>query len=118
MSLTFNSKTYTADSFAQNAVGYVGAAKSVSSKDDLILRRTAPKPTSTLSGVGRTEAKLTRTVVLTGALTPTWDLIVDVSVSVPVGVASADVDAALNDVGALVSSASFKTHVKAQQINY
>lgn len=118
MSLTFNTKTYTADSFQQNIVGYNGAAKTVSAKDDLQLKRTQPKPTSTYSGVGRTEAKLTRTHTLTGALTPSGDARITVSVDVPVGVASADVDALLNDMGALVSSASFKTHVKSQQINF
>lgn len=118
MSLTFNTKTYNADSFQQNAVGYIGAAKTVSVKDDLSLKRTAPKPTAVFSGVGRTEAKLTRTLVLTGALTPSGEAIVDISVSVPVGYASADVDALLNDMGALLSSASFKTHVKSQQVSF
>jgi hypothetical protein len=39
-------------------------------------------------------------------------------VNVPVGSASADVDALLNDMGAFLASASFKTHVKSQQVNY
>jgi hypothetical protein len=118
MSLVFNAKTYTADSFQQNSVGYIGAAKTVSAKDDLILKRTQPKPTSVFSGVGRTEAKLTRTVPLTAALTPTWEGIVDINVTIPVGTASADVDAFLNDMGAFLSSASFKAHVKAQQVSF
>lgn len=118
MALTINAKTYTADSFQQNTVGYIGSLKSVSAKDDVILRRTAPKATSVFSGVGRVESKLTRTLALTGALTPTGDAIVSISVSVPVGFASADVDALLNDMGSHLASASFKTLVKAQQISY
>lgn len=118
MSLTFNTKTYAADSFQQNIVGYVGAAKTVSVKDDLALKRTAPKGTTVFSGLGRTQAKMTRTLTLTGALTPTGDAILSIDVSVPVGIASADVDALLNDMGAFLSSASFKTHVKSQQINF
>jgi hypothetical protein len=118
MSLTFNTKTYTPDSFAANSVGYVGAAKTLTIRDDLQLRRTAPKPTSLFSGLGRTWAKLIRTGTLTGALTPSSEMSVEVNVVVPVGYASADVDALLNDMGALVSSASFKSHVKAQQINF
>lgn len=118
MSLTINAKTYSADSFQQNSVGYIGSLKTVSVKDDVLLRRTAPKPTSVFSGVGRTEAKLTRTLTLTGALTPAGDAIVDISVSVPVGYASADVDSLLNDMGAFLASASFKTHVKSQQVNF
>lgn len=118
MSLTINAKTYTADSFQQNAVGYIGPLKTVSVKDDASLRRTGAKVTSIFSGVGRTTCKLTRTLVLTGAKTLTGDAIADVSISVPVGYASADVDTLLNDLGALVSSATFKLHVKSQQINF
>jgi len=118
LSLTFNTKTYNPDGYQQNAVGYIGALKTVTIKDDLALKRVQPKATPVFSGVGRTEAKLTRTLTLTGAVTPTGDAIVDINVSVPVGFAAADVDALLNDMGAFLSSASFKTHVKAQQITF
>ncbi len=118
MSLSINAKTFTADQYGQNAVGYIGPLKTVSVKDDARLLRIAPKPTATFSGVGKTSAKLTRTVTLTGALTPTWDTILDIQVTVPVGMASADVDTLLNDMGAFLASATFKTHVKSQQISY
>jgi hypothetical protein len=118
MSLTINAKTYTADSFQQNAVGYIGSLKTVSVKDDVVLRRTAPKATIAFSGVGRTSAKLTRTLTLTGAATLAGDAIGEFGVSVPVGYSSADVDALLNDMGAFIASASFKAHVKSQQINF
>lgn len=118
MSLTVNAKTYTADSFQKDQVAYIGPLKSVSVKDDLRLNRTAPKPVSTFSGTGRASSKLTRTLTLTGALTPTGEGIIDISVSVPVGFAGADVDSMLNDMGSHLSSASFKTLVKASQINY
>lgn len=118
MSLSINAKTYSADSFGTNTVGYIGPAKTVSIKDDTKMSRVAPKPTATFSGVGRTSAKITRTHTLTGALTPTWDAILDISVTIPVGMASADVDVLLNDMGAFLASATFKTHVKAQQISF
>lgn len=118
MSLSINAKTYNADSFAKDAVGYIGPLKTVSVKDDTGMKRTAPKVSSAFSGVGRTQAKLTRTLTLTGALTPSGDAIVSIDVSVPVGYASADVDALLNDMGAFLASATFKTHVKSQQINF
>jgi hypothetical protein len=118
MSLTVNAGTYTQDSFGVNSLGYIGAAKTVSIKDDVKLSRTAPKPTAIFSGVGRTSAKLTRTLTLTGALTPMGDAIVDIQVSVPVGYTAANVDTLLNDMGAFLASASFKTHVKSQQIAY
>lgn len=118
MSLTINAKTYTADSFNTSQIGYIGASKTVSVKDDVVLKRTAPKPTSVFSGVGRTSAKLTRTLTLTGALTPTGDGMVEINVSVPVGYTAADVDALLNDMGSFLASASFKSHVKAQQLSF
>lgn len=118
MSISVNTKTYAADSFSSNSVKYIGPLKTVSVKDDYTLSRTAPKKTAVFSGLGRTSAKLTRTFTLTGALSPTGDAIATVDISVPVGYASADVDALLNDVGAFVASATFKTHVKSQQINF
>lgn len=118
MSLTFNTKTYNADKYGVDAVGYIGAAKTVSVADDLQLSRTAPKPTSTFSGVGRTRAKLNRTVTLTGALTPTSQASLQIDVVIPVGMAAADIDALLNDMGAFLSGADFKTHVKLQKISY
>lgn len=118
MSLVFNTKTYTADSFQQNNVGYIGAAKTVSVRDDLSLGRISPKGTAVFSGLGRTRAKLTRTLTLVGALTPTGDAHFTVDVAIPVGAASADIDAILNDMGALISGASFKSHVKSQQVSF
>jgi len=118
MSLTFNTKTFNADQFGSNAVGYNGPAHTLSVKDDLLLKRTQPKPNAAFSGVGRTSAKLSRTLTLTGALTPTGDAIIEISVSVPVGSSGANVDTFLDDMGALLSGADFKTHVKNQKINY
>lgn len=118
MSLSINAKTYNADSYQKDSVGYNGPGKTGSIKDDTKLSRTAPKPTAVFSGLSRTEAKLTRTLTLTGALTPTGDMILSINVSVPVGYTAADVDTALNDMGAFLASASFKTHVKTPQISF
>lgn len=118
MSLSINAKTFTADSFQKDQVGYIGSGKTVTVKDDASLSRTAPKPTTTFSGLARTEAKLTRTLTLTGALTPTGDAILRILVAIPVGYASADVDTLLNDMGAFLASASFKSHVKSQQVSF
>lgn len=118
MSLSINAKTYTADSFAKDKVGYAGPNHTVSVKDYASLSRVAPKRVLTSSGVGRTAAKLTRTHTLTGAIEPTRDLIGSVDLAVPVGIAGADVDTYLNDLGAFVASAAFKTHVKSQLISF
>lgn len=118
MTASVNAKVYTADSFAANSIGYTGPNHTVSVKDYLRLSRVAPKPVADFSGVGRTTAKLTRTLTLTGALTTAHDAILGVDVSVPVGYTAGDVDTLLNDMGAYVASAAFKTHVKSQLINF
>lgn len=118
MTLVVNAKNFTADKIGPDSVGYLGPAHTQSVLDDIQLTRVAPKPTTVFSGVGRTTAKLTRTLTLTGALTPSGNGIVSISVSIPVGAAAADIDSMLNDMGSYLSSASAKTVVKNQQINY
>lgn len=118
MSLSINAKTYSADSFGANAVGYIGPSHTQSVKDDFRLSRVLAKPTTVFSGVGRTAGKLTRTLTLTGALTTTGDAIAEFSVSMPIGAASADIDAVLNDLGAFIASASYKLVVKNQQVSF
>lgn len=118
MSLSVNAKTYTADKFTADSIGYAGPLKTLSVLDDLQLKRQSAKPTASFSGVSRTSAKLSRTVTLTNALTPTGVAILDVPVTIPVGTSPADVDALLNDMGAFLASATFKTHVKSQLIAY
>jgi len=118
MTLSINAKTYTGNNYSANSVGYNGPSKTASVKDDAKLSQTAPKPTESFSGLGRTQAKLTRTLTLTGAATATGDAILTIDVAVPVGFAGADVDTLLNDAGAFVSSATFKTHVKTPQVAF
>jgi len=117
MTLSINAKTYTGDSFQKDSVGYTGPSNTLSIKDYVKLSRVAPKPSVTFSGVARVEAKLTRTLTLTGALTPTWDAIFAVPVSIPVGAASADIDTMCADMGAWIASAAFKNLCKQQLIN-
>jgi hypothetical protein len=118
MSLTVNAKTYGANSFGPTAIGYYGPAHTVSVLDDIRMSYVLPKPTVVFSGVGRTSTKLSRTLTLTGALTPTGILIAEINVSSPVGAAGADIDAALNDLGAFLASATYKTVVKTQQVSF
>lgn len=117
MSLTINAKTYTADRVGLDSVGYVGPGHTMSVSDDVVLGRVAPKPTPTFSGVARSSAKLTRTLTLTGSLTPTAPAIIALSSSIPVGAASADIDTLCADLGAWIASAEFKTILKTQTIN-
>jgi len=118
MTLPVSGMTYTADSFQKDQVAYHGVLNTTSVKDEVRLARTAPKPTATFSGVGRTSAKLTATLPLTGALTPTGDMIIDIQATVPVGATTATVEDWLTALGVFVGSASFKSHVNAQKISY
>lgn len=118
MSLSVNAKTYSADSVGPNLVGYAGPAHTASVNDKISLGRTAAKPTATFSGVVRSDGKLTRTLTLTGALTATGQAILEIKTSIPVGAAGADIDTMLNDMGAFLASATYKTIVKNAAINF
>lgn len=118
MSLTPGTDTFTADSFNKDSVGYIGVLKTASVKDDIVLSRVAPKPTSVFSGVLRTRLKLVRTLTLTGALTPTGDVIVEVNASVPVGASSANLDTVKALLAAMVAEADFATLMKDGKISY
>jgi hypothetical protein len=118
MPLTVNAKTYSADSVGPNLVSYAGPAHTASVSDKIALGRTSAKPTSLFSGVVRTDGKLTRTLTLTGALTPTGTAILEIKTSVPVGTPAADIDSMLNDMGAFLASATYKDIVKKSAINF
>jgi hypothetical protein len=118
MALTVNAKTFTADKFSPDNIGYFGPAHTASVKDDIQLARVSAKPTTLFSGVARSSAKLTRTLTLTGSLTPTGEAIVQINISAPVGFAGADIDSMLNDLGSFLSSASGKLVAKNQQISF
>jgi len=117
MALTINAKTYSADSFGPNAVGYVGPAHTASVKDTVRLARTPAKPSTAYSGTNRYQLKASRTHTLTGALTTTGDSVADLGFNLPMGIASADVDALCADLGAYIASAEFKTLLKAMTIS-
>lgn len=118
MALTVNAKSYTLDSQnGPNLVGYAGPANTSSVKDKIALGRTLAKPTSVFSGVTRSSGKLTRTLTLTGALTTVGEAILEIKTSIPVGAAAADIDVLLNDMGAYLASAEYKTIVKNAKIN-
>lgn len=117
MALTVNAKTYTADGWDNNSVRFQGPAHTLSVKDRLIQKKTDPKPTDLFSGVSRFMVKIARTHTLTGAKTAVADGSVQTDFTLPVGMASADVDAYCNDLGAYFASAGFKAAVKSLQTN-
>lgn len=118
MSLTPGALTYAADSYQKDSVGYIGALKTASVKDDLTLSRVLPKPTSVFSGVLRTRFKLVRTYNLTGALTPTGDVIVEGNISVPVGMAAGDVATVKGVLADFCGEADVLTLIRDGKITY
>jgi len=113
MAIVVNTKSYARDVLATgSSVPYIGPANTVSIKDKLDLARVPPKPTSTFSGVARSEGKLTRTAVLTNAKSPTWDAIAKAGVTFPVGMSTTDMDTFLTDFATFVASPEFKTMAK------
>jgi hypothetical protein len=118
MSLTPGALTYTPDSYQKDSVGYSGALRTASVKDDITLSRVLPKPTSVFSGVLRTRMKLTRTYTLTGALTPTGDIIAEINVSVPVGMSSTDVQTVKTLIADMTADADFLTLLRDGKITY
>jgi hypothetical protein len=118
MALSINAKSYASDSVGPNLVSYAGPNHTSSINDKFAVGRTVAKPTATFSGVVRSDGKLTRTLTLTGALTPSAQAIFEFKTSVPVGAAGADIDTALNDLGAFIASATYKDIVKKSAINF
>lgn len=104
-SITINTKTYNQDTqLSPDIMLYAGPGKTFAKKDDLVLKRQAPKPTSTFGGVARAELKLTRTLDTTGVPNSTGDAIIGCYSSFPVGAAGGDLTAIRTDAAELVLS--------------
>lgn len=117
MSITLNTKVYTADAATSpDSIPYVGPNQTLSRVDQLLLARTRPKPLKTFSGVGRSRFKMTRTLDLTGALTATGLASIDSSFNLPVGAASADVDSLIADAAAALTQQWIKDLAKSLDI--
>lgn len=113
MSLTINTRVYTADlASSANTQPYVGPANTITVKDRFELSRTQPKPTKVFSGVARARVKQVKTFTLTGALTTTGDFISNQEISVPVGAAAADIDTFCADQASWWANAAAKTLLK------
>lgn len=98
MAITLNTLSYNQDAFVTpNKLKYVGPDSTFSVKDEITLGRTAPKPTPTFAGVARSEVKRVKTVTLANGSTA--DAIVTLLTSLPVGMAQADAEALIDDVG-------------------
>lgn len=115
--MLFNTRTYAVDRVQPDSVAYAGPAKTLTDKDDLVLSRIYPKPTSAFAGVAKPSVKRSKTVVVNSALGTKADAIVRFEGSLPVGISDADVDALLADFASWLATADAKALFKTLDIN-
>lgn len=116
MTITVNTKAYAFDTNPSPDTGrHIGPSNNFSVKDYLDLKRTAAKPTADFDGVARSSAKFTRTVTLASGESAT--AIAEASLSIPVGMAEADVDALRDDLGDFLVSSNGDDLVWKHSIN-
>ena len=117
MALTVNAKTYSNDvPRGSDSYRYLGTAHTASKADYIDLYRTSAPEGDEGKVKSKGRAKLTRGVT-NGTSQLATDLIFDCNCMVPTGTASAEIDSALNDLGAWIASAAFKSVVKNGTIN-
>jgi hypothetical protein len=116
MALTISTKTYNFDTNpTPDSAKYIGPAKTSTIKDDVILKRMAPKVTKDYGGVARAFEKTVKSVVINGV---TRDLIAETVFSYPAQAAQADVTALRVDHSSLIASAPTQTLVDNSKISY
>lgn len=110
MSFVINTLTYNRDAFVNpNKLTFTGPSHTYQVKDLFIEGRTAPKPSGSDPGVARASVKRTKSVLIGGVYK---DIIIEVSCSVPVGSADADIDALRDDVADYLLSSNGTTLFK------
>lgn len=115
--MLFNTRTYNADSITADKVIYAGPAHTFTTADLLQLARVYPKPTKDFAGVARPQIKRTKSVVTNATTGERHNAIVDISGSLPVGMADADIDAMLADIAAWINTADAKALFKSLDVN-
>lgn len=95
MSLTLNTKSYNQDRVAPDAVVYNGPAHTFTVKDQVELKRSAPKPTKDFRGISRPTARILRTVTLDDGTK--WDASLTITGSLPVGMSAEDLTSLVAD---------------------
>jgi hypothetical protein len=116
MSITLNTLAYSQDTAPNpERMNYVGSSNTYTTRDELSLARTQPKPNGDYRGNARFEVRRTKTLTLDDDKMS--DCVVKVQVSVPVGAAIADVMALVDDVGDFLISSDAQTLVENEKIS-
>lgn len=115
MPLTINTRTYTADTQANNAWIYRDSASTAAHPSGLKLGRTPPKAVAGFAGQSKSECKFTKTMAIGVAATP-LPAIIRAESSIPVGMVDADLDILIADFRSYVASTAFADLVKTAKI--
>lgn len=116
MSLVFAAKTYVQDvARGPDILRYLGPAHTLSANDYVDLTRIAPKPTSDYAGKGRSRLKLTRGS--TDGTARLGDVIVDLTISIPVGTQESEMDAVLADLASFLGTANAESFFQDQKLS-
>jgi hypothetical protein len=119
MALTINLGTYDQDTpQSSNWYRYLGPNHDLKLSDYADVKRVYAKPTADFAGQAKSEVKLTRSLTDGVASEPVGKGIISISTSFPVDAASAEIDAAIDDLAAFMATATFKDIVKKQDINH
>lgn len=117
MPLTLSAKSYTNDlPRGSDAYRYNGPSNTSSFHDYVDLYRAPAVQNTAGTAKAKGRFKLTRGAT-NGTVQLATDAIVDIVVSIPVGMATAEIDALINEAMAYGATAAFKTVVKAGAIN-
>lgn len=116
--MLFNTRTYNLDRYnSPDSVSYTGSGHTPATKDQLTLSRTYPKTQKDFAGVSKPYFKRLKTVVVNATTGEKQDLILYVGGSVPVGTPTTDVDGALGDLAAWLTTSDANALFNALDIN-
>lgn len=110
-------EVYTRYEEYQNRASYIGASHTPDDRDLLALYRTFPTKTGNFKGTAKSSVKFTKDVEVAGvdsSTTLTVPIIIEVSFSVPVGAAAADVKHARQRAIALLDTDAFMDSLNIQ----
>lgn len=116
MTITINTKAYNQNKVSADSIVYAGPNDTVSTTDELGLKRVDPKPSGNFAGVARSSAKISRSSVLANGQTVVR--LGEANFSMPVGVTQAEAEAMADDLGTFLKSTEGKALVWKQTIGF
>lgn len=115
MPLVVNTRSFTVDNIAAQAVTYRDPSATALLPASLKLARTDPKPTTSFPGVSKTEAKISKKAVVASVA---WPALIRMETSIPAGMADVDLDLLIADFRSFTASTAFAALVKQGTIYY